>query len=319
MWLHRRSEEPAPTEISCYWAKSKLSKVGTTIKFITLKEFGAKEELSSDEESSSFFKEVIEKGMQNKCESQLLKHFKPPTLAQNLGLYQLMLKFVSLGKSSCEDFLQFCSKVMTDELCSEAVVSTKDQAKSALWYELRYGRITASKIYEAAHCKKLDGCCVNQILGVAKLPETSAMSRGKKLEAQVIRCIERKFEVELNFIGLKLNPKFPIFGASPDAICEEYVVEVKCPQSQKTFNNYLTKDKSITAKYKGQVQLQMFLLNRKKCLFCVADPEFESNSNFFFTWVEYDEDYTLSIMNAAECFWRHNIYPQLFNSVKTIN
>lgn len=160
-----------------------------------------------------------------------------------------------------------------------------------------------------------DGVLVNQILGVTKLPETTAMSRGKKLEAQVIQCIEKKFQVKLNFIGLQLNPKYPLFGASPDAICEEYVVEVKWPQSQKTFN----KDNNITAKYKAQVQLQMFLLNRKKCLFCVSDPEFENNSNFSFAWVEYDEDYPQSIMNAAEYFWSHNIYPHLFNSVKTMN
>lgn len=147
MWLHRRSEEPAPTEISCYWAKSKLSKVGTTIKFITLKEFGAREELSSDEESSVFLTEVIDKGIQNKSESQLLKHFKPPTTtAQNLSLYQLMLKFVSLKQQNCADFLQFCSKGMKDKLCFEAALLTKEQAKCALWYELRYGRITASKI-----------------------------------------------------------------------------------------------------------------------------------------------------------------------------
>lgn len=47
MWLHRRSEEPSKTEVSCYWAKSKLSKVGTSIKFLTLKDFGAQDDLSS--------------------------------------------------------------------------------------------------------------------------------------------------------------------------------------------------------------------------------------------------------------------------------
>lgn len=33
-WVHRRSEEPTPTEVECYWRKGKLSRVGTTEKFI---------------------------------------------------------------------------------------------------------------------------------------------------------------------------------------------------------------------------------------------------------------------------------------------
>ncbi|KAF5271372.1 hypothetical protein FQA39_LY08170 [Lamprigera yunnana] len=38
MWIHRRSEEPSCTEVQCYWLKSKLSRVGTTLKFITVKD-----------------------------------------------------------------------------------------------------------------------------------------------------------------------------------------------------------------------------------------------------------------------------------------
>ncbi|KAL3265632.1 hypothetical protein HHI36_009837, partial [Cryptolaemus montrouzieri] len=35
MCVHRRSEEPSCTEVQCYWQKSKLSRVGTTLKFIS--------------------------------------------------------------------------------------------------------------------------------------------------------------------------------------------------------------------------------------------------------------------------------------------
>ncbi|KAJ8946593.1 hypothetical protein NQ314_008848 [Rhamnusium bicolor] len=70
-------------------------------------DFGAKAELSSDEESSLFLKEVIDKGTANLSESQLLRHFKPNKIAENLGLYQLMVKFVSSGQSarSFSDFV----------------------------------------------------------------------------------------------------------------------------------------------------------------------------------------------------------------------
>ena len=36
-WIHRRSEQKTRTEMECYWPKSKLSRVGTTIKFILAK------------------------------------------------------------------------------------------------------------------------------------------------------------------------------------------------------------------------------------------------------------------------------------------
>lgn len=39
MWLHRRSEEPSPTDIKCYWEKSLLSRVGSSIKYKEAKDF----------------------------------------------------------------------------------------------------------------------------------------------------------------------------------------------------------------------------------------------------------------------------------------
>lgn len=267
MWLHRRSEEPSKTEVTCYWAKSKLSKIGTSIKYITLKDFGAKDDLSSDEDSSQFFQEVIELGLKNNAECQLLKHFKNEDLSTHLGIHQLMLKFVSTGQSSYSEFISFCSIVMTEDQCSEAAQKTISQSVSSLWFDLRYARITASKLYDVAHCKKSDGVLVQQILGVSKVKATSAMNRGKQLEESVVKCLEKSFKIKLNQSGLQLNPKYPIFGATPDGVCEGYLVEIKCPQSAKSVTNYLTQDNKITAKYNAQVQLQMFMLNKKNAYF----------------------------------------------------
>lgn len=38
MWVHRRSEEPSATSTECYWMKSKLSRVGTSLKYTTAKD-----------------------------------------------------------------------------------------------------------------------------------------------------------------------------------------------------------------------------------------------------------------------------------------
>lgn len=265
-------------------------------------------------------KEIIDKGIESNSESQLLKHFKKPDdIKSNLGLYQLMHNYVLCTKiedKNCAEFFKYCSSTMDFELCSKAVAETAGQSDSSLWFELRYGRITASKIYEATRCKKSDGVFVNQILGVSKFKPTAAMTRGITLEKKVIGVLEKEFKIKFSYVGIKLSPKYAIFGASPDAICDEYVVEIKCPQSEKTVVNYLTKENKITSKYKAQVQLQMFLFERKKCLFCVAHPDFENNSKFYHVWEELDKEYITFLMDAAECFWRDNIFVHLYNSVK---
>jgi len=50
---------------------------------------------------------------------------------------------------------------------------------------MRYGRITASKAYEASKCITTDGTLVKQILGCSKVKLTKAMNRGIHLKKQV--------------------------------------------------------------------------------------------------------------------------------------
>nr|XP_026492169.1 uncharacterized protein LOC113397863 [Vanessa tameamea] len=48
MWCHRRSEEPSCTSIQCYWKKSTLAKIGSSIKVITTKDM-IKKKIKTDE------------------------------------------------------------------------------------------------------------------------------------------------------------------------------------------------------------------------------------------------------------------------------
>ncbi|KAJ8915706.1 hypothetical protein NQ315_000640 [Exocentrus adspersus] len=73
---------------------------------------------------------------------------------------------------------------MKTELILEVERNTRKQSDSIIWQEMRYGRITASKAYNATRCKVLDGCLVESILG-AKLIQTKAMMRGLELEIEI--------------------------------------------------------------------------------------------------------------------------------------
>ncbi|GBP64981.1 hypothetical protein EVAR_50665_1 [Eumeta japonica] len=86
---------------------------------------------------------------------------------------------------------------MAEAVCEEAEQLTKQQSECAIWHELRYGRITASKFYEAAHCKTNNGSLVQQIIGASKVHETSAMTRGKELEKDVIEVLEKELRVQI--------------------------------------------------------------------------------------------------------------------------
>ncbi|GBP29096.1 hypothetical protein EVAR_17630_1 [Eumeta japonica] len=67
---------------------------------------------------------------------------------------------------------------------------------SDLWFQLRYGRITASRAHEVSRCKTNDGTLVSLILG-GKIPDTPSMKRGRILEDEV----RKQWNVELKKTG----------------------------------------------------------------------------------------------------------------------
>ncbi|GBP64057.1 hypothetical protein EVAR_44140_1 [Eumeta japonica] len=72
MWIHRRSEEPSCTSVECYWMKSKLSRAGSTLKYLTASEMSnAKPSLPSNTEVFEKFLEEGKKRRLNNCESEV--------------------------------------------------------------------------------------------------------------------------------------------------------------------------------------------------------------------------------------------------------
>lgn len=87
----------------------------------------------------------------------------------------------------------------------EAAKDTIHQSKFTLWKELRYGRITASRIYEVTHCKIPQGILVEQIIGACKIKDTNAMERGRRLEQEVLKILEENLQIKLYRITIKFN------------------------------------------------------------------------------------------------------------------
>ncbi|XP_046398247.1 uncharacterized protein LOC124165054 [Ischnura elegans] len=253
MWLHRRSEEPAPTSTVCYWRKSRLSSVVDGERCITAKEIGSKRDApaSVDAASETTFLNAVLAEREKLCpNSILMKHFNCTDDVDNLSLHLLRHKFFADGGGKFSDFIDFCNCVMTEDACSKAATLTVSQSKCSLWEKLRYSRITASKIYDVANCKTMNGSLVETLLG-GSVFASDAMKRGVRLEPEVIREVERRLKVRVARVGLLLSPTFPILGASPDGLMDHAVVEVKSPSSSKTFKSYVSDSGVIAPKFMG--------------------------------------------------------------------
>lgn len=196
---------------------------------------------------------------------------------------------------------------MTATLCTKAYKDSKEQANSFLWYHLRYGRITASKFYEAAHCST-DGVLVESILGGMSF-KSLAMERGQRLEIEVRNLLKKEFP-DIKECGLMLRFDLPIFGASPDGIDDKFVFEIKCPMKNTTVTNYL-KNGVVQPKYMGQIQLQMLMSGRKKGVFCVALPNFEVSKEITKVIVDLDVNLCNDYIEKCKLFWFQYVFPKL--------
>lgn len=67
----------------------------------------------------------------------------------------------------------------------------------------------------------------------------------------------QKTSIVFRKVGLFLSVDCLIIGASPDAVSDEFTVEIKCPTSDKTFHNYINDSGNIMIKYLYQIQMYL--------------------------------------------------------------
>ncbi|XP_028982529.1 uncharacterized protein LOC114841636 [Diachasma alloeum] len=269
-WLHRRSEEESPTEVECYWRKSRLSSVGSNTKYMTLDaiaqeckrttRLGNKTPQPSTSgsiigpSSTEFLEKVLRRGIDEKQDNHLVQFFKERDSWEKTSMHYLGWSYDG-DRSNSQDFYEFCKNSYTYEDCQHIANVIKDQSESPLWYETRYGRITTSIIDQSAHCRTIGGSLFKSIMG-ATIIDTFAMARGRHLEGQVIEAVEDLIDEKILRTGLLLSPTYPWFGASPDGVTRTSVIEVKCPSKSETVSNYYCNGE-IHRKFKAQMQLQM--------------------------------------------------------------
>lgn len=237
----------------------------------------------------SVFKKFLEIGSRANKESTIVRYSEPHLSIDTLYMDHLSIRFAQTRREfSCKNFLTFCQNQMTDDKCGKIFVETIDQSTKAQWYYLRFGRITASKLFEASRCDTADGSLVAALMGSRGFKGNVATKRGQKLETEIFDLLQKKYD-NVQKCGIVLTKNLPQFGASPDGLNSQYVFEIKCPFKEETIKNYVENGK-VKDKTYFQMQMQMFMCGKQKGFLIVADPEFERNKKITEIEVQFDEN-----------------------------
>lgn len=150
----------------CYWRKSILATVDISKPYdsdvVESSAYSDSEEDDSDGFISSFAAEAKRQKL-NKCHFLLHYDFNAFSVSSiKLSLHHLLFDFLLTKRiHSATSFISFCRDNMNDSLVKSVSIETKEQYKSPLWRELRYGRITGSLAYEVAHCHTKGGSTID--------------------------------------------------------------------------------------------------------------------------------------------------------------
>lgn len=151
-WIHRRCEEPSPTEVDCYWKKGCLSSLASNNECVCAKDIGKsssqgpKSILRASDGSESFLQETVRIASQEPhLDCLLVNQFRYPL--SSASMHKLITEFVTCTENcyhTADKFYAFIQQEVHEINCDNIAQETKENFLSATWCELHYGRITAS-------------------------------------------------------------------------------------------------------------------------------------------------------------------------------
>ncbi|KAJ8671443.1 hypothetical protein QAD02_002702 [Eretmocerus hayati] len=261
-------------------------------------------------ELRNLFPEFYSRSIDNN--SHLLQ-FHSKNTVQNLSWHHQAISYS--GNRNCPaSFLEFCKETLAPEHCDYIPMITAQQSSFMSRFELRYGRITASIIYEEAVCKTTDSSLVGKILSMNNY-DNPAMDRGRWQESQVRSGVQRILirdwnEGKVKTSELILRRNSPALSVSPDGSTETAVVEIKCPSDEQTIASYHDGE-GMKNEYKAQIQLQMIFSERRVGNFCIAATDFETSEKVTIYQLDYDQTFVIAVIRRAIASLSENIFPYL--------
>jgi exodeoxyribonuclease (lambda-induced) len=180
------------------------------------------------------------------------------------------------------------------------IIETCEQG-SAEWFQMRLGKVTASRVKDvlskgrgSAPSKTAESYMMEliaEILTGESKPffENDAMRWGTEIEPQA----RSMYSVNNDFVDVKevaFVEHNQQVGISPDGLIgENGLLEIKCPNTTTQLKRALSDDYS--SDYKAQIQMQLWVTERKWCDFVSFDPRIDCAASYLQQRVERDEEY----------------------------
>ncbi|XP_055874597.1 uncharacterized protein LOC129926016 [Biomphalaria glabrata] len=342
-----------PTKISeIDFTSSKTKKVkfdtlvdNTTSKNTNSKAIKSKETIKLTSHSFNTFIESLHNDSCNSATLSVLPHYQESFLNKVKYPVQIISfrneNYCNVTFNQLMDYCQTIDINFSDEEAKRVEKATRGQSDSKLWFSMREGRITASKVYDVCHTsiKKPSITCLNSIISYQGCKATKAMQYGteneKNAKLEYIANMQNHINFKLKQCGLFIHSSYPFLGASPDAIvkcscCGKGCVEIKCPLSLSTGCKQIsdllgeanfcldTVNETIQLKrhhrYYYQVQTQIFISCSEFCDFVVWSP-FE----FFKERIIPDHELWCKILGTSKNFFMNCVLPEVVGLYFTRN
>lgn len=124
------------------------------------------------------------------------------------------------------------------------------------------------------------------------------LERGKELEPIAREIYELETGNKVEQVGFITNEKISkVGGASPDGMMKNGLVEIKCFEDKKHFQN-IVNGLEIESQYMWQMQMQMLFTERKWCDFVAYNPNF--TKSLLIKRVEQDKEMQDKIVKGLE-------------------
>lgn len=167
------------------------------------------------------------------------------------------------------------------------------------WFEIRCGRVTASRVadivaktktgYSASRANYMAQLIAERLTGtVAESFTNAAMQHGTDTEPQARMAYEFYQDVTVVETGFALHRTIGMTGASPDGLVgDDGLVEIKCPNTATHIDTLL--GATVPGKYVTQIMWQLACTGRSWCDFVSFDPRLPESMRMFVQRVHRDD------------------------------
>ncbi|XP_055374491.1 uncharacterized protein LOC129607487 [Condylostylus longicornis] len=328
-WVHRRS---ADKEYKVYWSSDKDNEevIESTdvmdddqyLPAVQIKQIFMDESILENEEIEDFTEEDGDLFLKNVLdemerigltESALYKHCRPSIDEfEPIYIHHTMLDNANHYVKDFKSFV-FHMESQGSEAFEKLSEVSIDNYKKPIWMETQYGRIRCSLMHRISTRIDVsqDEAIIDSILCQNREWNIEEKKQLKEHKRFILKQTEKLENKLYRKCGLLLSESYPYICASPDGVTDDHVVEIKAPKTDEEFEKYLVGKETIAPKYMAQIQIQMYLANVTKALYCVLSPSFDTNGALHYVWVQADMEMVASLLSHAEDYWKDVVFPKL--------